>query len=143
MALVIAAVGAQTAHENSTTLTTGLKTAYRIYDECYKSSTGFTPCLKKKAITFVDRLSKINKISLGEEVYVVKVAEIESTPSQINNVAASSRSAEDQDEALTDTLIDKVTGFLNSRTLQITLPKVNAKELGRGMEEGVLNHSYV
>lgn len=124
--------------ENDTSLASmGVKTAFRIYDECYKSNSGFTPCLKRKAITFIDRVSKLNKISLGEEVYVVKVADVEEPVAQPKSLDTS-RSAEDQDEALTDMLIDRTAAFLNSRTLQITLPKVNARELGRGMEEGII-----
>ncbi|KAG5876226.1 hypothetical protein JTB14_011669 [Gonioctena quinquepunctata] len=62
----VACVVAQDTFEN-----TGVRVALKLYDDCSKAD-GFSPCLKKKAITFLDRLGRMDKIPLVDGVTVSK-----------------------------------------------------------------------
>lgn len=111
----------------------GVRIALRVYDECSKAD-GFSPCLKKKAITFLTRLSRMEKISLGEGITVIKaednsIEENTITEDQLENTLP--RSGDARDAALDDILMEKLTSFITSRTLQVTLPKLDL-----GPEEG-------
>lgn len=112
---------------------TGIRLALKIYDDCSKSS-GFSPCLKKKAITFLDRLSRMDHFSLAEGVMVTKstqtTPETTLTEEQLENTLP--RASDAQDEALTNILLDKVSKFVGSRTIEVTIPKL-------ALEEGNLN----
>lgn len=118
----------------------GVRIALRVYDECSKAD-GFTPCLKKKAITFLTRLSRMDKITLGEGINVVKaedeaIQENTITEDQLEKTLP--RSGDARDAALDEMLMEKLTSFISSRTLQITLPKI---DLGpeEGMQDAALN----
>lgn len=112
----------------------GVRIALRVYDECSKAD-GFSPCLKKKAITFLTRLGRMDKFSLGEGIAVVRTEEAPSieentiTEDQLDKTLP--RAVDAKDEALNTILLDKLTSFVSSRTLQVTLPKLDL-----GLEEG-------
>ncbi|XP_058813160.1 uncharacterized protein LOC131677386 [Topomyia yanbarensis] len=118
----------------------GLRAIVRVYDECSKAETGFSPCLKKRAITFIDRLSRVESLTLGD----MKVVRNERAatgqdlkPLTENELEQSlPRGLEARDEALTNILLEKIAGIFSSRTIQISLPKLSSDELGRGLEEG-------
>ncbi|XP_055616363.1 uncharacterized protein LOC129762274 [Toxorhynchites rutilus septentrionalis] len=117
----------------------GLRAISRVYDECSKAENGFTPCLKKRALTFIDRLSRVDSLSLGDMKIVrnERAAPIESKPLTDNELEQSlPRGLEARDEALNNMLLDKIAGVFSSRTVQISLPKLSSDELGRGLEEG-------
>lgn len=115
----------------------GFKTVLRVYDECNKSIGGFTPCLKKKAISFIDRLSKIEKFPVGEGLYVVKASEMNVKSVTENELESSlPRGLEERDAALSSLLMSRVVAFFNSRTFQINFPKLDTEQLGRSLEEG-------
>lgn len=118
----------------------GIRAVLRVYDECLKTDSGFSPCLKKKAITFMDRLTKVSTVNVADGVKV-----IQSEGGSVGTVRALTeteleetlpRGLEARDDALTNMLIDRVATFFSSRTLQVSLPKVSSEELGRGLEEG-------
>lgn len=129
--LVVLLVSAQS-QENP-----GVRGILRVYDECSKSDS-FSLCLKKKAVTFVDRLARMDKLSVLDGVTVVKSGEapqpIILTEEQLENSLP--RLLENKEQALDDMLLNKATTYLSSRTLQITLPQVDAQELGRAISEG-------
>ncbi|XP_055543299.1 uncharacterized protein LOC129728855 [Wyeomyia smithii] len=118
----------------------GLRAIVRVYDECSKADTGFTPCLKKRAITFIDRLSRVESISVGDMKVVRNeraAALQDSKPlTEVELEQTLPRGLEARDEALTNILLDKIAGVFSSRTIQISLPKLSSDELGRGLEEG-------
>lgn len=113
----------------------GIKLALRVYDEC-SSSDGFSPCLKKKALTFLNRLSRMDKLNLVDGVFVIKTDDApvqqEVTDEQLENSLP--RAADARDAALDTMLLDKITSFVSSRTLTVTMPKINIEDLG--LEEG-------
>ncbi|XP_022918421.1 uncharacterized protein [Onthophagus taurus] len=113
---------------------TGMKIALKVYDECSKSD-GFSPCLKKKAITFFSRLGRMDKFSITDELEVVKTdasAEPSLTDEDIEKNLPRDLNA--KDEALDSMLYDKITSFVSSRTLRFTMPKFTSdlSEEGRG-----------
>ncbi|XP_055587921.1 uncharacterized protein LOC129740306 [Uranotaenia lowii] len=119
----------------------GLRAIVRVYDECSKAETGFSPCLKKRAITFIDRLSRVDSLALGDMKVVRNersaAAEVASKPlTEAELEQTLPRGLEARDEALTNMLLDKVSSLFSSRTIQISLPRMSSEELGRGLEEG-------
>ncbi|XP_055677156.1 uncharacterized protein LOC129786282 [Lutzomyia longipalpis] len=118
----------------------GVRAAIRVYDECQRAEAGFSVCLKKKAITFIDRVTKVDAINVGEGVRIVRSADspVVDVPKSLGEDLEKSlpRNAEARDEALTTLLADRVARFLSSRTVMVTLPKVSPDEIGRSVEEG-------
>ncbi|CAG9860649.1 unnamed protein product [Phyllotreta striolata] len=122
--------GAQDSFES-----TGVRVALKIYDDCSKAE-GFTSCLKKKAITFVDRLSRMDKFTVTEGVVIQKSAEAPKdgpaiTEEQLDNTLP--RSSDAKDAALSEMLANKISNFVGSRTIEVALPKISPSEL---IEEG-------
>lgn len=119
-----------------------LRAIVRVYDECSKAETGFSPCLKKRAITFIDRLSRVDALALGD-LKIVRNERAAAEPTKPLTEAeleqSLPRGLEARDEALTNMLLEKVAGIFSSRTVQVTLPKLSSEELGRGLEEGELH----
>lgn len=113
----------------------GFRYITKVYDDC-KNKDGILPCLKKKAILFFDRAARMQVIPLVDGVNVVRTTSVD-TPA-INEVdidAVLPRNL-DKNEALTDMLWDRVAAFANSRTIQLSLPKMSGHELNKGVEEG-------
>ncbi|XP_058060393.1 uncharacterized protein LOC131211061 [Anopheles bellator] len=121
----------------------GLRAALRVYDECSRADGGFGPCLKKRAITFIDRLSRVDTLSVGDLRIVRNERSAVATDPATKPILTEAeleqslpRGLEARDEALTNMLLEKVAGVFSSRTVQVTLPKLSSEELGRGLEEG-------
>ncbi|XP_014100462.2 uncharacterized protein Osi12 [Bactrocera oleae] len=123
----------------------GTRTVLRIYDECSHSIGGFAPCLKKKAISFIDRISHIDAITVADGIKLVRlpnsaVAEapvpLQPLYSENELEPSLSRSSDDRDTKLTNMLIERLSYFFNGHTLQVNFPKLTAEEIGRGLEEG-------
>jgi hypothetical protein len=111
----------------------------RVYDECNKSEYGVVQCLKKKAITFIDRIARMDSFNLDG----VKIVKNENAPVAQKVLSENElerelpRGLEARDEILTNYLVDRVANYISSRTIQVTLPAVSSDELGRGLEEGL------
>ncbi|XP_067008107.2 uncharacterized protein Osi12 [Anabrus simplex] len=125
-------------------LSSGMKVFFRLYHDCSRKQVGFTGCLKMKAITFFDRVSRVDDIPLTEDLVIVKKgANLESsvpkgralTESEIE-AALSVDSSESRDLKLDNILMDTIANFFNSHTVQINFPKVDGRQLQTGMEEG-------
>jgi len=139
--VLVLAIACSAALATDTFDNAGVRIALRVYDECSKAD-GFSPCLKKKAITFLTRLGRMDKFTLGEGVTVVRAedgapaadpaAENAITEEQLEKSLP--RAADARDSALDTMLMDKLTAFVSSRSIQVTLPKLSAEDFG--MEEG-------
>ncbi|XP_066247727.1 keratin, type I cytoskeletal 10-like [Euwallacea similis] len=111
----------------------------KIYDECANSE-GFSPCLKKKAVTFLDRVARMEKLPLMEGVALIKskdatIAEPHILENEIEQNLP--RSVEGQEEALNNMLNERVNSLLGSRTIEISMPKISEMiEEGRGKGGG-------
>lgn len=100
----------------------------KIYDECANSE-GFSPCLKKKAVTFLDRVARMEKLPLMEGVALIKskdvVTPVESYAIENEIDQNLPRSVEGQDEVLNGMLNERVNSLLGSRTIEISMPKIS------------------
>lgn len=119
----------------------GLRSMLRIYDECQRTEGGVAMCLKKKAVTFIDRVAKIDVINIGDGVKVVGVDGPGSakTPKSISENDLDQmlpRALEDRDNYLNNMLTEKLAGYISGRKIQISLPQVTSSDIGRGLEEG-------
>ncbi|XP_063541916.1 uncharacterized protein LOC134750627 [Cydia strobilella] len=114
----------------------GLKSMLRIYEECQRTN-GIVPCLKKKAILFFDRVARMEAIPVIDGIEVIKSSEPEVAPISEKDIEATlPRNLQDKDETLSEMLWDRIASFANSRTIQLSLPKMTGQELNRGVEEG-------
>lgn len=114
----------------------GVRNIMRIYEECQRSD-GMVPCLKKKAILFFDRAARMDSIPLLDGVDVVKSSESDVPVTSEKEIEASlARNYQDKEEALSQMLWDRIAAFANSRTIQLSMPKMSGQELNKGVEEG-------
>lgn len=109
--------------------------ALKIYDDCSKMD-GLSVCLKKKAVTFIDRLGRMDKLALSDGIVVHKTADAPKdgpavTEDQLDQTLP--RSSDAKDEALTEMLMDKIGNFVGSRSIEVALPTISVAEL---IEEG-------
>lgn len=96
-----------------------VRVALKVYDDC--SKVDFFSCLKKKAIVMLDRLSRMEKISLSDAVTIVKTAEADPALNYSGEGLESNRSREG---SLDEILFEKFTRLLGSRRIEIALPKI-------------------
>lgn len=114
----------------------GMKFVMRLYEDCQRSD-GILPCLKKKAILFFDRAARMEEIPLIDGVDIVKTSDVEMVPISENDIDANlPRNLDSKDEILSEMLWDRIASFANSRTIQLSLPKMSGDELNKGVEEG-------
>lgn len=116
----------------------GYRALYRVYEDCQQRNFGLSACLKKKAITFFDRLGRIDTLPLAENLELVKAPGTDYAES-IKNTSddeAATLGRTSRDDLLNDIILDRVSGLMNSFNVQIRLPKTSAGELKRSMEEG-------
>lgn len=110
----------------------GVKLAMRVYDECSGNADGFSPCLKKKAVTFLNRLGRMDKLNLVDGFTVVRTSDapapVEITDEQLEQSLP--RAGDARDSALDTMIMDKLASVVSSWTLQVTMPKVDLTEEG-------------
>jgi lactoylglutathione lyase len=116
----------------------GARALLRVYDECNRAEFGLSACLKKKAISIIDRVARMDSFAINEGLKVVKNQNApEFKPVSENELEQTlPRAVEARDEILTELLVDRISKFFNARTIQIELPKLSNEELGRSLEEG-------
>ncbi|XP_054257811.1 uncharacterized protein LOC128982820 [Macrosteles quadrilineatus] len=118
----------------------GLRILRKLYDDCSKKDSAMM-CLKGKAITFFDRASRSDSISVGDLVTLVREEgsrvdygrAITETDLETVSQGADETS---RDAKLNDLLFDRVARFFNSHSVKLSLPKMSSEELARGYEEG-------
>lgn len=104
-----------------------LRVALKVYDECSKDE--FFPCLKKKAIVMLDRMSRMEKISLIDGVAIVKAEE---GSNEISNSTGDDLERNlSKDKSLDEILVNKFSRLVGSRRIEISLPNIVPK-----LEEG-------
>lgn len=132
-----AIAGASTApKEDDSMLDKGFRSMYRVYEDCQQRNIAVSPCLKKKAIAFFERLGRMRTLPLSENFELIRTTD-EAPKSTLSELETSlGRNAIGKDEILTEILFDRVASLLNSFNIQIRLPRTSPGELKRGMEEG-------
>ena len=118
----------------------GTKMVLKMFDECIKDD-GFSYCLKKKFLTFMDRLNRIDNLSISDNIKIIKDTAVENDDS-INQISRSfdesqSKSFSQKDQILSSLLLQKVSTYLNGRKIEIDFPKIESTDLSRSLEEGI------
>jgi hypothetical protein len=117
-----------TGSESSTRgLISGIKVLYRTYEQCEREEDMFA-CLKLKALKFADRALQVQSIPLVEGVEIVKKGDAEDSRhlnEPLVELGETNLPAdpEKRQETLDDFLIDRLSRFLRSHTLQFSVPK--------------------
>ncbi|XP_022196301.2 uncharacterized protein LOC111053689 [Nilaparvata lugens] len=117
-----------------------LRMVNRVYDECAQRDSMIT-CLKMKAVTFLDRASRSDKLSFGDLLTLERAAGAAPragralTENDLETMLAGG-SEETRDSQLTTLFVDRVARFFNSHTLKVSFPELNSGELQRSVEEG-------
>lgn len=125
-------------------LTSGIKVLYRTYLQCEQQEDMFA-CLKLKALKFADRALKVKSIPLVDGMELVKKGDDEDGR-QLNEPLVQldetnlPTDPEKRHETLDDFLIDRLSRFLRSHTLQFSVPKfvsdLGDSDADRMLEEG-------
>ncbi|XP_012255477.2 uncharacterized protein LOC105685701 [Athalia rosae] len=115
----------------------GYRVAYRVYEECQQHNVGLAPCLKKKAITFFDRVSRIGDIPITENMELVKNNKNDGRSYSDQELETLGRATgSSRDDILDNILFDKVASLLNGFDIRISLPKMTSSDFKRSIEEG-------
>lgn len=122
--IVLVVMFASMAHAIDSFDAAGIRVVVRVLDDCINSDSGFSPCLKKKALTFVNRLSRMNKLPLTDEIIIIK-SENDGNTTDADNENSLPRSTDARDDTLDKMLLDRITTYIKSRTLQVTMPKLS------------------
>jgi hypothetical protein len=108
-------------------LASGIKVLYRTYQQCEQQEDMFA-CLKLKALKFLDRALKVKSIPVLDGMEIVKKDD-EEVSRQMNEPLVEidetnlPMDPEKRQETLDDLLVDRVSKFLRSHTLQFSVPK--------------------
>lgn len=124
------------AAEDFDILDKGYRMAYRVYEECQQQGIGVSPCLKKKAITFFDRVARINNIPISDNMELIKNEKNDTPTYSDHELENLGRAGSSRDETLSNILFDKVTSLVNGFDVRISLPKMASNDLKRSIEEG-------
>lgn len=135
LALAISCVASE---EEATVFDRGYRSLYRVYEECQQRNVGFSPCLKKKAIAFFERLGRVGNLPIAENLELVRDPDAKPDDFRATNleVETSRTAGAAKDEILNDILFERISALMNGFNLQIRMPKTNPDELKRSIEEG-------
>ncbi|XP_066582279.1 uncharacterized protein [Prorops nasuta] len=124
--------------DDSSLFDKGYRALYRVYEECQHRNVAVSPCLKKKAIAFFDRLRRIETLPIADNLELVKVpsADEDVKTSEEDLESTLGRNSDNKDEVLNEVLLERVASLMNSFNVQIRLPKTSSTELKRSIEEG-------
>ncbi|XP_017891515.1 uncharacterized protein LOC108631856 [Ceratina calcarata] len=124
------------AKEDESIVDRSFRAMYKVYEDCQHRNIAISPCLKKKAIAFFERLGGMPTLLLSENLELVKVADEIPKRSVAEMEASLGRTVSSKDEILNEILFDRIASLLNSFNIQIRLPRTTPGELKTGMEEG-------
>lgn len=131
---------AQDNFEDSTT-----NIALNVYGDCSNSEDIYI-CLKKKAVTLLDRLGRSQNFTISDSVKLVSSEEAPVQEEEINEKKLDEilpRSLDDKNAALTTMLSNKIADFFGSRTIEISLPRSFTEDNEIETEEGNILSSEV
>lgn len=126
---------AQDFFEESTTRIT-----LSVYGDC-SNSEDFYICLKRKAVTLLDRLGRSQNFTISDSVKLISSPGASLQREEINEKKLDEilpRSLDAKNAALTNMLSDKISDFFGSRTLEISWPRSFSEDNDYETEEGNL-----
>uniref|UniRef100_A0A1A9W5M9 Uncharacterized protein n=1 Tax=Glossina brevipalpis TaxID=37001 RepID=A0A1A9W5M9_9MUSC len=117
-----------------------IRTVLRLYDDCTHATDGIVSCLKRKAISFLERIYNIDVLTVADGVKFVRLPTARALHSTFNendfNASSLSRSSKDRDWKLSQILINRLAYYFEGHSLQVKLPKLTTIEVGRSLDEG-------
>lgn len=116
--------------------------AFKIYKDC-TNDVGFSVCLKKKAITFLDRIGRMENVSIATGINVVRKPNENCNDSAVTEADLEQtlpRALDAKEDALSYMLMDKLFKYVGSRSVEVSLPKFEIQEL---VEEGKYFISFI
>lgn len=113
----------------------GYRSIYRIYEECQLRGGGVSPCLKKKAIAFFERIGRIDNLPISDNLELIRVPNAVNTTTS-HDLENLGRAGASRDDVLNDILLDRIANLMNGFNVQISLPKTKTGDLKRSIEEG-------
>ncbi|XP_046409230.1 uncharacterized protein LOC124174165 [Ischnura elegans] len=126
-------------------LGSGIRLLARVYSEC-SARASTMPCLKTKAVAFLDRALRLPEIPLAESVSLVREENEVGAAGERDGRSMAAAEAEleaslpaddeAKDAALDEMLLERVSRFARSHTLQLKLPQLAPNEIQRSLEEG-------
>jgi Protein of unknown function (DUF1676) len=132
VAAVAACVAASPLEDNP-----NLRLLQRIYSECAAKEGGVAPCLKARAVAFLDKVSRMDSVPLAEGLAVVRAPGAAAAERQGKALTESELEGA-SDATLSDLVVQRMSSFFNGRTLQLQLPNVSQQDVQRSLEEGML-----
>ncbi|XP_014241404.1 uncharacterized protein LOC106662109 [Cimex lectularius] len=113
-----------------------MKLVLRVFEECSGPGVEASPCLKMKLISALDRASRARDLEILDGVHLIGEEQQENNAVSEPELEASlPRSLDDKENALDDIILDKVTKFVQSRSLQFKLTNLSEIPRSLGMEE--------
>lgn len=95
-----------------------------LYNECSHSE-GLSPCLKMKALSLIDRVSRMEKISVLDGVVLTgKTEENPNEPSLEEVEKTLPRALDAKSQALTSMIFNRIAKMLGSKSIEISVPKL-------------------
>ncbi|XP_043600133.1 uncharacterized protein LOC122575374 [Bombus pyrosoma] len=136
LACCVVCYASSIAKEEDSLVDRSFRAMYRVYEDCQHRNIAVSPCLKKKAIAFFERLGRMHTLPLSENFELIRITD-ETPKSSVSELEATlGRTMSSKDEILNEILFDRVASLLNSFNVQIRLPRTSPGELKQGMEEG-------
>lgn len=116
--------------------------AFKLYNDC-TNDVGFSVCLKKKAITFLDRLGRMENVSVATGINIVRKPTANNNESVLTENELEQnlpRALDAREDALSVMLLDKLFSYMGSRNVEVSLPKFEVQEF---VEEGKYHANFV
>ncbi|XP_066248184.1 uncharacterized protein [Euwallacea similis] len=112
------------ADDGVNTYTGSLREVLNLYVECSQSE-GLSPCLKMKALDLIDRVSRMQKISLMDGVVINgQTEEIPNAPTLEEEEKNLPRALDAKSQALTSMIFTRIARMIGSKTIEVSLPKL-------------------
>uniref|UniRef100_A0A0A9XFU0 Structural maintenance of chromosomes protein 1 n=1 Tax=Lygus hesperus TaxID=30085 RepID=A0A0A9XFU0_LYGHE len=113
------------------------KLIFRVFQECTADGVDTSSCFKLKIAGALDRATRARDLEIFDGVHLVSDATPEESPMTENELEASlPRSLDDKEAALDEIIMDKISSFIKTRSIQFKLAEDDASPTARGMEEG-------
>ncbi|XP_059468367.1 uncharacterized protein LOC132192421 [Neocloeon triangulifer] len=134
--LALAAAAAATASPLDDLLeqSPNLRVLHKVYSECATKEAGLAPCLKARAVAFMDRMSRMDAVPLADHLTLVRVPG--AADERQSRALSDAELDATNDNTLTTMLVQRVAKFVSGRSVQIDLPKVSEEEVQTSLAEG-------
>ncbi|KAH1009425.1 uncharacterized protein LOC109535245 [Dendroctonus ponderosae] len=109
-----------------------VREVFSIYQECSHSE-GLSPCLKMKALSLIDRVSRMENIALMDGVVIKgKTDEKPNAPTLEEEEKSLPRSLDEKSSALTSMIFNRIARIIGSKSIEVSIPKLIESARGKG-----------